>query len=43
MAKWQIPGGSVAVVKDGRLILARGKRWPAHDLFKDFRGCPAAG
>jgi CubicO group peptidase (beta-lactamase class C family) len=27
MAKWQIPGGSVAVVKDGRLILARGYGW----------------
>jgi len=27
MAKWQIPGGSVAVVKDGRLILAHGFGW----------------
>jgi N-acyl-D-amino-acid deacylase len=27
MDKWQIPGGSLAVVKDGRLILARGYGW----------------
>jgi len=27
MAKWRIPGGSVAVVKDGRLVLARGYGW----------------
>jgi CubicO group peptidase (beta-lactamase class C family) len=27
MAKWQLPGGSVAVVKDGRLVLARGYGW----------------
>lgn len=27
MTKWQIPGGSVAVVKDGRLILAHGIGW----------------
>ena len=23
-ARWQIPGGSVAVVKDGRLVMAHG-------------------
>jgi CubicO group peptidase (beta-lactamase class C family) len=27
MAKWKIPGGSVAVVKDGRLVLAHGYGW----------------
>ena len=27
MQKWQIPGGSVGVVKDGRLVLARGYGW----------------
>jgi CubicO group peptidase (beta-lactamase class C family) len=27
MAKWHIPGGAIAVVKDGRLILARGYGW----------------
>jgi CubicO group peptidase (beta-lactamase class C family) len=27
MARWGIPGGAVAVVKDGRLILARGYGW----------------
>lgn len=27
MEKWQIPGGAVAVVKDGRLVLARGYGW----------------
>lgn len=27
MEKWQIPGGSVAVVKDGRLVLAHGYGW----------------
>ncbi len=27
MAKWEIPGGSVAVVKDGRLVLAHGYGW----------------
>jgi len=27
MEKWQVPGGSLAVVKDGRLILARGYGW----------------
>jgi N-acyl-D-amino-acid deacylase len=27
MAKWQIPGGSVAVVKDGRLVMAHGYGW----------------
>jgi N-acyl-D-amino-acid deacylase len=27
MAKWEIPGGAVAVVRDGRLVLARGYGW----------------
>ena len=27
MEKWKIPGGSLAVVKDGRLVLARGYGW----------------
>jgi N-acyl-D-amino-acid deacylase len=27
MAKWQIPGASIAVVKDGRLVLAHGYGW----------------
>ena len=27
MSKWQIPGGAVAVVKDGRLVYARGYGW----------------
>ncbi len=27
MAKWEIPGAAVAVVKDGRLVLARGYGW----------------
>jgi CubicO group peptidase (beta-lactamase class C family) len=27
MEKWRIPGGAVAVVKDGRLVLARGYGW----------------
>ncbi len=27
MQKWQIPGGAVGVVKDGRLVLARGYGW----------------
>jgi N-acyl-D-amino-acid deacylase len=27
MAKWKIPGGSVAVLKDGRLVLAHGYGW----------------
>ncbi|HVT56930.1 MAG TPA: serine hydrolase domain-containing protein [Thermoanaerobaculia bacterium] len=29
MQKWHLPGGSVAVVRDGRLILARGYGWAA--------------
>lgn len=27
MAEWDIPGGAVAVVRDGRLVLARGYGW----------------
>jgi N-acyl-D-amino-acid deacylase len=27
MAKWQVPGGSLALMKDGRLILSRGYGW----------------
>lgn len=31
MAKWQIPGGSLAVVKDGRLVLAHGYGWASRE------------
>ena len=27
MERWRIPGGAVTVVKDGRLVLARGYGW----------------
>ncbi|HKV41474.1 MAG TPA: serine hydrolase domain-containing protein, partial [Blastocatellia bacterium] len=27
MKKWQIPGGAIAVMKDGRLVMARGYGW----------------
>lgn len=37
MAKWQIPGGSVAVVKDGRLVLAHGYGWADRDSRQPVR------
>jgi N-acyl-D-amino-acid deacylase len=32
MLKWQVPGGAVAVVKDGRLVLAHAYGWADIDL-----------
>jgi CubicO group peptidase (beta-lactamase class C family) len=34
MRKWGIPGGAVAVVKDGRLVLAHGYGWADRDARK---------
>jgi len=32
MAKWEVPGGAVAVAKDGKLVLAHGYGWADIDL-----------
>ena len=37
LEKWQVPGGALAVVKDGRLVLARGYGWADVDARQPVR------